>query len=124
MVTDDNPFDDYNQLAMGMLGNCVMAWSHVEVSTDTAVRSLFFMSGLADDAAEMIALNLGLRENAPSLRRWPISTGQMTAGYRASCRSPTPSQTISETSATASFMTLGRLKERGNFTENAVARCE
>ena len=62
MGTDDNPFDDYNQLAMAMLGDCVMAWSHVEVSTDTAVRSLFFMSGLTDDAAEMIALNLGLRE--------------------------------------------------------------
>ena len=62
MVESDNPFEEYNQLAFSMLADCVVAWSHVEQSTDTAISTLLLRSGMAGDAAEMVALNLEIRE--------------------------------------------------------------
>lgn len=62
MADDDNPFEEFNQLARAMLGASVIAWSQVEVCTDNAVKILLVRSGMSEEAGNLIVLNLGVRE--------------------------------------------------------------
>lgn len=63
---DENPVVDargkLRELTYAEIGHAVMAWSQVEISTDTALTSLLYLNGTSMASCKLIALNLGVRE--------------------------------------------------------------